>query len=46
MSEIAALILAIISAITAYPVLRKGIIAIKGDVEALIRELKQRRKKD
>ena len=46
MSEIAALIFAIVSAIMAYPALRKSIIAIKGDVEALIRELKQRRKKD
>lgn len=43
MSELEILIVAIISDIILYPKLRKGIIYIKRDIEALIRELGRRR---
>lgn len=37
------LITAILAAITAYPSVRKGLVAINSDVEEMIRELKRRR---
>lgn len=42
MTDIVSLILAIVAAIMAYPALRKGIVAIKDDIEELVRELRRR----
>ena len=44
MIDPAALIAAILAAIMLYPQIRKGIVDIKNDVEALIEELRRRRR--
>lgn len=45
MSDIIALILAVCAAIAAYPSVRKGLMAIKQDIEALIHEIRRRRER-
>ena len=44
MTDVGSLILVIMAAIIAYPQIRKGIVAIKKDIELLIKELRRRGK--
>jgi len=44
MIDLVELIVAIMAAIIAYPQIKKGIVQIKNDVEALIEEIRRRRK--